>query len=91
MTLTNGEVRRKLIEAGYTEKDEVTLNKGIWTVREEYFYRRGRTERDLINKLTVIFGDNIEILSAGDHWDSFKGGKSVKYNSHFWVKFRIKK
>jgi hypothetical protein len=45
MTLTNGEVRRKLIENDYNEKDEVTLSKGIWTVREEYFYHNGRTEK----------------------------------------------
>jgi hypothetical protein len=89
VTLTNSEVRRELIKNGYTEKDEVTFSKGIWTVRQGYFYHHGRTERDLINELNNVFRDNIEVLSAGDHWDTFKGSKSVTYTSHFWIKFRI--
>ena len=68
--------------------DALSKRQGIYTARDEYFYRHGKTEQDLVNKIKAVF-PNANIIEAGDHWAPFRGGASVARSSHWFVKFTI--
>ena len=86
--MTNKEIRAILQDHFGTETGAVSLHKGIWTVREGYFYRHGRSAETLVKKVQGIF-PQAHIIDQGDHWANFNGGASLKASSHFWVQFKI--
>ena len=81
---------------GYTAPDvqsilhvsQVTKSKGVFTARQGFFYRHGRNEEELAQKIQDRF-PNAEIIDMGEVYKAFKGGASVAKQSHFWVKFKL--
>ena len=87
---TTKEIRKKLNdlfgcddETGY-----VTYSKGVWTVREGYYYRHGKSEQHLADLVLKYFPE-AKIQDMGDHWAMFNGGASIRRSSHWWVKFTL--
>ena len=72
--------------------DQVSLSKGVWTVRTGFFYTHGVTsekfEASIVKELEE-FGILIRVLESGEVWKPFKGGASVASQSHWYVKFRV--
>lgn len=68
--------------------DQLSKSKGIYTARWGYFYRHGRTSDECVQ--SVLDGlSGVRVIDSGDVWKSFRGGASVKNQSHFFVKFQI--
>ena len=86
--MTNKEIRTLLQDHFGDETGAVSIHKGIWTVRECYFYRYGRTQEILAEKVKKIL-PQCQIIDLGDHWANFNGGASLKASSHFWVQFKV--
>lgn len=68
--------------------DQVVLRNGIFTVRNEYFYTHGRSEKDLVAEVLAAF-PQARIIDSGNHWAAFRGGASTSQSSHWWVKFAL--
>ena len=68
--------------------DTISKKGDIITVRSEFFYRHGRSEQDIINRIKR-FIPNATIINSGEHWASFRGGASVAQSSHWYVKFKL--
>lgn len=68
--------------------DEVTKYKGVFTARLGYFYTRGRTANDLVQKVLKSY-PQANIVDSGNYWASFKGGASLAKSSHWFVKFTL--
>lgn len=68
--------------------DQVTLCRGVYTVRTGYFYTHGRSTDNLINAVRSAFPDAV-ILDSGDVWKAFRGGAKLAAQSHWWVKFTL--
>ena len=86
--MTNKEIRKTLQNHFCDEPGCVSYYKGVWTVREGYFYRHGRSEDKVALRVLGIFPE-AKIVDKGDHWATFNGGASIKASSHFWVKFTV--
>ncbi len=87
-------MRNKIFELlGLSDPDTLTASKGIFTLRREYYWRPKKEPLEAftptIEKLAAA-GITIEVIETGDKWASFKGGQSVKKNSHYWMKFKTK-
>ena len=67
---------------------QLTKSKGIFTARQSFFYRHGRSEEKLAEKIKERI-PNAVIVDMGEVYKPFKGGASVSKQSHFWVKFTI--
>ena len=78
--ITLKDVRENVIASTHSVRN------GVFTVRDSFFYRHGRTEQDLINKVLNAF-PNAKILESGEVWKAFRGGASVASQSHWFVKF----
>lgn len=68
---------------------------GKFILRIGYYWHPRADPKDYfastISKLQACFGfDSMEIIEAGDKWQSFKGGKPVKKNSHYFLIFKVK-
>lgn len=63
---------------------------GLFTFRREYFWRPKRPPAESfvaqLEKLSAAF--SISDVDYGDIFQSFKGGRGVKWNSHFYMTFR---
>ena len=81
------EIKERLNEAE-CYVDQVTLNKGVVTVRRGFFYTHGRTAEGLKNEVFKAFPD-AEVVDCGQVWKSFRGGASVASQSHWFVKFKV--
>lgn len=82
-TLTAKQVNEKLMV------DQVTLSKGTYTMRDEFYYRHGRSANDYVKLVRETF-PNAEILESGEIWKPFRGGASTANSSHWFVKFKLK-
>ena len=74
------------------DPSKLTLSAGTFTLRKEYFWRPKTTEEASflpnVERLTNA-GFEVTVIEYGDHFASFKGGESVKKNSHRWMKFKV--
>lgn len=61
---------------------------GNYIIRQGYFYKNGKTQEIMIEKLKKALPEVI-IVDSWDHWAAFRGGQSVAQGSHFWVEFTI--
>mgnify|MGYP001581753633 CR=1 FL=1 len=68
--------------------DTISKKGDIITVRSEFYYKHGRSEQSIVNRIKHFF-PNVEIIDSGEHWAPFKGGASVAQSSHWYVKFKI--
>jgi len=84
-------LRARLLEAGIG--DDFTIKRdGTVEFRRGYFYRMDRTAQKFGNhvlKRLAEEGFKATLLRTDDHWAPFKGGGSVKQNSHFLAVVRI--
>lgn len=64
---------------------------GTIMLRKGYFYGMfGAGEKFAASCENSLINDGIaaKLVDFGNHYESFKGGKSVKHNSHYWCTFR---
>jgi len=81
--------RNKLEEIGWkTGADDISLNKNVITVRRAFFYTMGKTADDYVRRVLSEYPE-AKIIDKGEVWKPFKGGASVKTQSHWFVKFRL--
>lgn len=80
--LTTAQVNEKL------NVDQVTLRNGIYTMRQEFYYRHGTTADDYVAKVKAAF-PNAEILEKGEVWKPFRGSATIAQSSHWFVKFKL--
>ena len=81
-TLKLSEIKEKL------NVDTISRKENIYTVRKEYFYRFGKDEDTIVEKILVLF-PTAKIIDKGDHFAPFRGGASTANSSHWYVKFSI--
>jgi hypothetical protein len=81
-TLTLKEVKQKL------HVDSYSLKNDIYTVRKGFYYKMGKSTKDLENKVLEAF-PNAKIIDSGEIDKPFCGGASVANNSHWYVKFML--
>jgi hypothetical protein len=89
--MTNKETRELLVEHFGSDDDtgHVTLHKGVWTVREGFYYTHGRTPEMLAENVRDAC-PGVTVVDTGTHNAPFRGGAGVRASSHFWVKFTVK-
>lgn len=73
--------------------DTVGRNRdGTYTVRREFFYRHGmdsvKFSQNLMERLAAQ-GVMVELIDRWEHYTGFRGGASVRNQSHWGVKFRV--
>ena len=68
--------------------DTCSKNKGVFTVRVEFFYTHGRTSEWLKRKVLEAY-PQASIVDCGEIWKPFNGGASVANSSHWFVKFTL--
>ena len=69
-----------------------TLSKnkaGNYVIRLGYYYRMGKSQHIMEEKLKEKFPD-VNIVKSWDKFTAFKGGASVANQSHFGVEFNFK-
>lgn len=85
-------ITRALLEGIVGSADIQQHSGGAWTFRRGFFYTHGYTaERyaaDIMQKLQAA-GLNPKLLGSGEVWKSFKGGASIRAQSHWWVKVQF--
>lgn len=88
--MTNKETRALLEEnfGASDDKGHVTLYRGVWCVREGFFYRHGRTAEMLADNVREVV-PAMKLVECGEHNAPFCGGAGVKASSHFWVRFTV--
>lgn len=77
-----------------TFADDITNHKdGTFTLRQGYFYTNGKTEKDfeksILSSLKKEGYSAVAVIDSGNIWKEFKGGASVKNQSHWWVKIKF--
>ncbi len=87
-TAKNKKLTREQI-AEHIGGDEVTLYRGVYTVRRGYFYTHGHSADNLASDVLRAFPMSAKIRDSGDHWAAFRGGASLRASSHWWVKFTL--
>lgn len=71
------------------DADTISKNKnGNYIVRYSFFYtnRQSAEGKSLLVKSVY---PNCTIITYGEKWKPFKGGASVKDQSHFYVEFKM--
>jgi len=66
--------------------DSYSVNDGVFTLRWGYFYSRGVTVQDKINYVLEKF-PKVKIIDSGNNWKPFRGGATLRNQSHFFVSF----
>ena len=64
---------------------------GTIILRRGYYYGIfdcGENFAIACEKCLIEDGIAAKLVNFGNHYESFKGGKSVKHNSHYWCTFR---
>lgn len=79
--LTTQDVRNALGE-------NVTLSRGVFTLREGFFYTHGRTAGTLVRRVLAAF-PKADVLDSGEVWKAFNGGAPLAKSSHWFVKFTL--
>jgi len=88
-TMTASQAKAKLDMYGISF-DTVSLRKGVYTARKEFFYCHGdsghRRAETIKNSGAAAW---FKVLDSGTEFKPFRGGAGVVHNSHFWVKFEL--
>ncbi len=73
------------------DPDTLSLSKGVFTLRKSYYWRPKKTpEESFENTIALLVEAGYTVQSEfGDHYAAFKGGESLKKNSHYWMKFKV--
>ena len=66
--------------------DTYSFRNGIFTVRQGFFYRMGKSIEDYRQKVLKAFPD-AKIVDSGEVWKPFRGGSNTANSSHWFVKF----
>jgi len=84
------EIRQLLFENFGADDDPgcVGYRKGVFTVRREFYYSHGKTERDLEQDILKVV-PTARILGSARIDNPFRGGEGVRRNSHWWVAFTV--
>lgn len=73
--------------------DTVGRNRdGTYTIRREFYYRHGMTASDFRDSAVKRLKDQgvaVEVIDYWEHYTGFRGGASVRNQSHWGVKFRV--
>ena len=72
--------------------DAVSKRAGVFTARQGFFYRHGKTSEDLVTTVEVMLTAAdwvINVEDSGDVDRPFKGGAGVAANSHWYVRFTL--
>lgn len=84
----------KALEIASDDPGTLTLSKGFFTLRRGYYWRPKKTPEETfeatLQKLQAA-GFTVADVEYGDHYAAFRGGESVKKNSHYWMKFRCER
>jgi len=68
------------------------LRNGNIMIRKGYFYRGKQDEYSVARTITQelkVHNIAVKVVKCGDHWESFKAGKGVIHNSHFYVELTV--
>jgi hypothetical protein len=72
--------------------DSTAQANGVFILRKSFFYKNGKTEshfeKDVVNRIKKE-GYQVQVLDTGTVEKDFKGGASVKNQSHWWVKVKV--
>ncbi len=68
--------------------DGCSIRNGVVTIRIGFFYTHGRTTQTWVDKVKESF-PTATIVDSGEVWKPFKGGASLKAQSHWFVKFTV--
>lgn len=68
--------------------DSYSVLAGVFTVREGFFYKHGKTTEDLRAKVLTAF-PSAAIIGSGEVFKAFRGGASIANSSHWYVKFTV--
>ena len=68
--------------------DVLSLRKGIYTYRKEFFYTHGQTAESHAQKIKALL-PQAQILDQEEIWKPFRGGASTAQSSHFKVTFTL--
>ena len=75
--------------------DEVSKTRdGHFIARKSFFYRHEENEDKFAARIKEqLKSEGVEtiIIDSGEIWRAFKGGASIKTQSHWWVKFLARK
>ncbi len=79
--------KKKLIEILGVD-DVRILSDGSYRAMNQYFYKHGRSEDDIVKTIKAKFPE-ARIIKTGDHYASFNGGDSVYKSSHLYAIFTL--
>ena len=68
------------------------LRNGNIMIRKGYFYRGKQDEYAVARTITKelkLHDIAVKVVRCGDHWATFKAGKGVIHNSHFYVELAV--
>jgi len=86
--ISSGKLKDALSDVGHYA-DDVSVHKGVATIRKSFFYKHGDDERQhqgrVLNAL-VKAGIKHKHVESGEVNKPFRGGASVKNSSHFYTK-----
>jgi len=74
----------------YIGSDELVKKGKTYIAREGFYYKFGKDERNLINKIKRAY-PNAVILNSGEKNAIFKGGARLSTQSHWYVEFKLGK
>lgn len=85
-TFNTKQVKKALIGSYF---DEVAKRKdGTYIARRGFYYRHGQTIDTFIEYVTKTFPSAV-IVDSGEVWKAFKGGASLRNQSHWFVAFKF--
>jgi len=71
---------------------EIVKYKGNFIARQGFYYTHGKTADDFLDDIIMQLKHldiSFHIIDHGEIWKPFKGGASLKNQSHWFVKFEI--
>jgi hypothetical protein len=83
---------KKFIEENIFVDDVQQSKDGSFILRQGYFYTSGKTEIDFSKSIVNQFDKTpfkIVVLDRGTVSKPFKGGASIRSQSHWWVKIKL--
>lgn len=78
----------KQVREAVLAADSYSVKDGVFTIREGFFYRHGRTSENLVAAVLRAFPTAI-IRDSGEVWKPFRGGAKIAQSSHWFVKFTV--
>ena len=83
---------KKEIEKILTVNEVSKTKEGNFIARKGFYYKHGKTEEDLGKSIIsdlMKAGIKYKIIDSGEEWRPFRGGASLRTQSHWWVKFNV--